>query len=144
MNADQFNESWTPEPFSGCWLWFRAIGRDGYGNVRWNGKLNPAHRISWQINRGAIPPKSCVLHHCDTRTCVNPDHLFLGTHADNNHDRHAKGRTATGETHGRAKLTSEQVNRIRTDSRKLREIAPEYGVSLALISLIKNNKQWRQ
>jgi hypothetical protein len=90
-----------PEPFedcyrvskkTGCWLWERAVKGEGYGHKWYDGKLQSAHRISWQIHRGPIPDGLWVLHRCDVMLCVNPDHLFLGTHQDNVDDKHRKGR----------------------------------------------------
>lgn len=90
-----------PEPFedcysvcktTGCWLWDRALKGCGYGHKMYQGKLQGAHRISWQIHRGPIPDGLWVLHKCDVMRCVNPDHLFLGTHQDNVDDKHRKGR----------------------------------------------------
>ena len=90
-----------PEPFencysidekTGCWLWDRALKGFGYGHKIFEGKLQSAHRISWQIHHGPIPDGMWVLHRCDVMRCVNPDHLFLGTHQDNMDDRHRKGR----------------------------------------------------
>lgn len=90
--VEVFGERWTPEPNSGCWLWTKALTKEGYGSLGFNRKINYAHRVSWILHRGEIPPGLCVLHHCDTRACVNPDHLFLGTYQDNFHDCRAKGR----------------------------------------------------
>jgi hypothetical protein len=74
----------------GCWLWTLKPRSDAYGRL---GKRSvPAHRLSWEIHNGPIPPGICVLHHCDTRLYVRPDHLFLGTVADNNKDRDRKER----------------------------------------------------
>jgi len=76
-----------------CWSWLRACRPDGYGiaSVGTN-KSKPAHRVSWQLSYGPIPSGLCVLHSCDNPRCVRPDHLFLGTKADNNKDRDNKGR----------------------------------------------------
>ncbi|HEU5115584.1 MAG TPA: HNH endonuclease [Isosphaeraceae bacterium] len=90
-----------------CWLWTagRRDGRYGQFCVYENGKLVKnwlAHRLMWTATYGEIPDGLCVCHHCDNVLCVNPEHLFLGTHADNSHDRDAKGRAAKGPASGRA------------------------------------------
>jgi len=79
---------------TGCWLWTAATTRK-YGRMHFGGKLTQAHRISWTLNRGDIPSGMNVCHHCDTPPCVNPDHLFLGTQADNIRDAYRKGRVMT-------------------------------------------------
>lgn len=75
-----------------CVLWTRALMSTGYGAATFKGKVVLAHRISWTLANGEIPDGLCVLHRCDTRACVRPDHLFLGTKADNNRDKVEKGR----------------------------------------------------
>ena len=77
----------------GCWLWTGACASRGYGHlVIKKPRYTTAHRLSWEIHNGPIPKGLWVLHHCDTPACVRPDHLFLGTRADNEHDRTMKGR----------------------------------------------------
>lgn len=91
---DRFVASYRVDE-SGCWLW-RATGGRRYGSLFVDGRREQAHRVSWLLHRGKIPDGLHVLHKCDTPLCVNPDHLFLGTHADNMADMKAKGRARSG------------------------------------------------
>ena len=129
------------EPTSGCWLWQGLIRADGYGAVRFNGKERGAHRVAWKLFRGEIGPGMHVCHRCDVRACVNPEHLFLGTPADNAQDMTKKGRGRRGERHGSSKLTAQQVSRIKAmladDRMYMSEIAREFGVSQTTIRAIR-------
>jgi hypothetical protein len=135
---------------SGCWLWTASVDQKGYGQFAMkpaHKRPLKAHRVAWEIYRGQVPDELCVLHKCDQPACVNPDHLWLGTVADNNHDMFEKGRSApprvAGEAHGRAKLTLEDVEAIRADKRHQRTIARDYGVSKSQIGNIKRAENWR-
>jgi hypothetical protein len=77
---------------SGCWLWARACFKNGYGAIRVEGKTLYAHRVSYELHRGKIPSGAFVLHRCDEPRCVNPDHLSVGTPADNVADMMHRGR----------------------------------------------------
>jgi len=135
---------------NGCWIWQGAVDTRGYGHFRWEGKLTRAHRFAFQMVQGEIPKMpgyhgAIVMHTCDNRLCCNPDHLRVGTHADNMADMKAKGRRkgiGTGIENGRAKLTADQVSRIRADTRGKRTIAPEYGISPAQVQRIRTGQQW--
>jgi hypothetical protein len=81
-----------PENESGCRLWLASCDSRGYGHIWDKGKLRIAHRVAWELTNGPIPDGLWVLHRCDVRRCVNPAHLFLGTHDDNMHDMVRKGR----------------------------------------------------
>lgn len=131
----------------GCWIWTASKrGKGGYGGFGLSGKVIGAHRASYQIYVGPIPDGLDVCHKCDNRACVNPDHLFLGTNHENVIDRHSKGRSKLpnnkGTSNGMAKLTSDDVMRIRADKRLHYEIALDYGVSRQTIGDIKNHRRW--
>ncbi len=85
-NKLEFDKWWTPEPNTGCWLWTGYVERYGvFHRVK-------AHRAAWTFYKGEIPQGKRVLHHCDVPSCVNPEHLFLGTLRDNTQDSIKKGR----------------------------------------------------
>lgn len=127
---------------TGCWLW-KILSRGGYG-AAWSSKPITAHRLAWTATHGPIPDGMQVLHRCDVRRCVNPDHLFLGTHAENMADRNSKGRQASlkGEAHPNAKLTAEDVIAIRTASEPLRVLAERYGVKRSTVANLRSNLGW--
>lgn len=83
------------EDENGCWIWHQ-VSYHGYGSYWYQGRQHPAHRASWMIHRGEIPAGMIILHACDVRACVNPDHLSVGTHQDNSDDMVARGRQWRG------------------------------------------------
>lgn len=137
-----------------CWEWEASKFPHGYGQfglvpiVRCH-KTVYAHRISYQIFKGNIPKGLHVLHICDNKSCVNPNHLYAGTHSDNMIDREVSGLAnhACGERVGSAKLTKMEVLEIREalagGLRIQRKLAKKYNISRAQICRIKNNKEWK-
>ena len=139
---ERFEEKYIPEPNTGCWLWNANAMPSGYGMIWDGGRTKGAHRVSYELYKGEIPEGLHVLHRCDVPGCVNPDHLFLGTHAENMRDRNEKGRAVRGEKHGQAKLTKKDIRDIREDVRSQEVIAVDYGICQAMVSAIKLKKKW--
>lgn len=145
----------TPVPESGCWIWDGPSYASGYGRIKVDGKTIRATHYSLAIVGRPVPKGLQACHKCDTPACVNPAHLFIGTQADNEADKAAKGRQSRGDKHsksiktrakgeanGNAVLSGEKVIAIRADIRPQRAIAKDHGVSQATVSLIKKNAIW--
>ena len=126
-----------------CHWWMGAVDSGGYGSLRRDGKTLRAHRVAYTLSNGEIPEGQCVLHTCDNRLCVNPEHLFLGTHLDNIRDMNEKRRQIHGDSHPMRKINSEQARAIKADPRKQRQIAADYGISPSHVSGIKSGKYWQ-
>lgn len=129
-----------PSP-TDCWMWGGAVGSDGYGRVRRRGKTHSAHRYAYELFKAEIPEALCVLHRCDTPTCVNPQHLFLGTPLDNTVDRRDKGRQGWSAH----RLHWEDVQSIRRrvkagDSKQ--KIAADFSVCRSTVQDIANVSSW--
>jgi len=136
----------------GCWIWTGALSTEGYGRVYWEKtRYNIAHRVAYQIAFDDIPEKMLVLHKCDNTLCVNPSHLFLGTHQDNMNDMKAKGRARgasdqEGEDNFAAKLSREIVIRIRflySSKLSVAEISRRTGVPYSNVWCIVHRKTWK-
>lgn len=137
--ADRF---WAKVDTSGdCWIWTASV-RNGYGQFGTPEGIQPAHRVAWTLANGDIPDGLIVCHRCDNPPCVRPDHLFLGTQLDNVRDMIDKGRAAFRERHPNARLTASQAAAIRTDTRKQKAIADDYGISQTHVSHIKRGLVW--
>lgn len=154
-----------------CWNWTASLskgGGAGYGVFSDDAlRYVRAHRFSWELHYGAIPDGLFVLHKCDNRRCVNPEHLFLGTQLDNMRDRSAKGRAPKGETrkhiptgdehwtrrkpylvprgsrNGQSKLSDAQVGEIRKSVRSARELSRTFGVCESTIRKTRSGELHR-
>lgn len=124
-----------------CWPWAAGKNAKGYGRFC----DDYAHRVAYRLWNGVDPGPAMVCHRCDNPACCNPVHLFLGDAAVNNADRTRKGRTRapSGERHGRAKLTTEQVDEIRQSDERGIDLARKFGVAQSTISEIRSYK-WRR
>ena len=134
-----------------CWEWATPGDVHGYGSFWLKGRQVKAHRAAWKLLVGEIPAGMCVCHKCDNPSCVNPSHLFIGTHADNMMDMAAKGRAVggTGAKYGRlhhkAKLTEKVIILARkriANGERVTHIAKEYGCSHSAISNAVRGKTW--
>lgn len=146
MNHDQLKERLYNRTVlsddESCWLWLGAESSNGYGAIGVDGSI---HRVSYMIHVGPIPTGMFVCHTCDTKLCINPNHLFIGSHQDNMDDMNRKGRGLKGEQASNAKLTEAQVreaHKRRSTGEKVRDIASSYGVSHSTISLILSGTNW--
>ncbi|KGQ19903.1 Phage protein [Lysobacter dokdonensis DS-58] len=141
-------DEWSiPVPESGCWLWTGCTS-GGYGLTSHRNKSVGAHRVSWMVHRGPIPDGAVVCHKCDTPGCINPDHLFLGSHRENMLDKIRKGRQPSnaGERHGMSKLSDADVREIRRRvwaGERQRDVAAAFGVTRGHISYITTSRGWR-
>lgn len=137
-----------------CWEWRGSLHHSGYGKIMLSRKLKTASRVAWEITHGEIPEGIFVCHHCDNRGCVNPNHLFLGTHQDNMRDmvnkrRHLRASRRSPKYLARFKLSREDVDFIIEIYKSkqyltMQELGDLFGVSKQQISNIINGKCWKQ
>lgn len=131
----------------GCWEWQAWKDPKGYGYFFFNGKKTRAHRASFAIHRGVIPEDLIVMHSCDNPSCVNPEHLFVGTYSDNANDMHSKGRgnTPHGERHSQSKLKRKDIPKIRcmsNEGKTSKHIAAMFNVSKGAIQHVLKGRTW--
>ena len=146
----RFNEKWVENSETGCWDWTASTFPSGYGRIREGGRETNhvgAHRISYKLHVGEIPSGLCVCHRCDRRCCVNPDHLFLGTHEDNMRDMVEKGRALGGGRNPKAKLSQGDIDFVRWALPRwgkggAAHLAKFFGVSQTQMSRIKYGRAW--
>lgn len=146
---------------NGCWEWNGARSPSGHGSMRLGKGHISTHRLSFELAYGPIPSRMFICHRCDNPPCVNPEHLFLGTPADNMRDRDSKGRgatgrrngrhtkpecTARGEQCGRTKLTTRQVLDIReayaNERISMRALGAIYGISHTQVRYVVRGLSW--
>jgi len=128
-----------------CWVWTTGCFASGYGEF-WNGKQSLAHRVSWELSHGPIRDQLHVLHKCDNKKCVRPDHLFLGTRQDNMSNMAAKGRAMRGERHLAAKLSTIEVRiirKLRAAGYPLARLAAVFGVAETSICALCKRRTWK-
>jgi hypothetical protein len=131
-----------------CWEWQGAISKNGYGVIGHNGTNRGAHRVSYEIHNGAVPAGMNVLHSCDNRSCVNPNHLRSGTQSENIKEAVDKGRKfvpcASGEKNPKSKLTQEQANYIKSNpGMRHTEIAKMFCVSPNTVRGVRIGRTWK-
>lgn len=146
-NRDRAERFWSRiSKTGGCWIFQGVKDESGYGTVRWDGRMQKAHRVVWQLANGPIPEDKQVLHRCDNPPCVRPDHLFLGDNAANVDDKVAKDRQVRHERSTSAKLTEAQVAEMRhlwglNESSLSLSVA--FGVCEAHVRRICRGKYWK-
>lgn len=161
VSADEIATRIAYGPVAGCWEWQGSRDKKGYGRLcrRVAGRpvVRLAHRVSYETHRGAIPDGLSVCHHCDNPPCVNPDHLFVGTNADNMNDAIAKGRRTgptsrrsravpggnRGHLHHSARLTDEDAIAIVEGCESLRSLADRFSVQVSTIRAVRLGRSWR-
>lgn len=142
----RFNEKWIPVPESGCWLWIGATYNSGYGQIKTPKKSFRAHRVALMLSGVNLQDDQLALHKCDNKLCVNPDHLYAGTHQENMDDANERKRRVCGEKHHSSKLTADDVSAIRkrlANGETQIAIAKEYGIHQSTVYEIKSEKIWR-
>lgn len=135
----------------GCWLWTGAITTFGYGHIHLGmGKFRDAHRVSWGLHNGDVPEGLSVLHHCDNPPCTRPDHLFVGTQADNVEDMDRKGRRVNaqpiGEKHWKSRVTENDIltmRHLRSAGVPISKLAEQFKMSYRNAWVIVTRRGWR-
>ena len=146
---DRFLEKVNIGDINVCWNWKAGIKGSGYGNFWIGNRSYQAHRISFILFKGKIKKGNYICHECDNKLCVNPKHLWQGTHLDNMRDKVSKGRQVrmSGSKNGFAKLTDKDVIEIRelykTGEFTLKQLGKLYKCHYSNIHLITTNKHWK-
>jgi len=139
---ERFWYNTMPITESGCLIWMGYTSK-GYGMTSYRGKVQRAHRVAWMETNGEIPKGVVVCHKCDTPSCINPGHLFLGTQKDNITDMINKGRgLLRGSEHAAAKLNEADVRKIKKDNRGPTAISNDYCISPSTVCDIRSGRSW--
>jgi hypothetical protein len=133
---ERFEEYYKESSKDECWEWLSNLDKNGYGEIRVNNKTKKAHRISYELYKGEIPINMFICHKCDNPSCVNPNHLFLGTHQDNVNDKVNKKRQ-------HSKLNENDIMSILNSNEKSIILSKIYDVSQKHINRIKRREQWK-
>ena len=143
--AERLMDKVSKEETNGCWVWTGSCNQKGYGLISVAGRLTKAHRAAYQCYVGEIPTGLFVCHTCDNRKCINPSHLFVGTHRDNMRDMVKKGRSKFDEKHSMARLKNyqrQEIIELRREGKSAREIARMYGVhNSTVLRICKKEKE---
>ena len=130
----------------GCWWWSGKPDKNGYGRLKYNNKMHKAHRLSYELHKGIIPNGLLVRHICHNPSCVNPEHLCIGTAQDNSNDMTRANRQAKGSSNGRSKLVESDIPLIKGMlSKKISQekIADIFNINRVQVSSIKLGKTWK-
>lgn len=148
MRKNTFDEQYVADRTitvseTGCMIWMLGTVKGGYGKVSKNGKSKIAHRVIWEARNGPIPDGHILCHRCDVPSCVNPDHLFVGTHKDNSLDMVKKGRSAKGQKVCLSVLTEDLVRQIRAEVGTYADIAAKYNIHPGTARQVILRETWR-
>lgn len=144
-DIQRFESYIIPEPNTGCWIWLGCTMETGYGRFNLNKRNTFAHRVSYALYKSNAPSGLLICHTCDNRWCVNPDHLYIGTHSENNLDayRRRKRKNIQGVNGSNTKLCNEDVFFIRSSQLTRKLLAEKFNVSVPLIGKIQRRLLWK-
>jgi len=149
ITEQYFEENTVRIAESGCQIWMGCLSKGGYGGLKNGLRKQRAHRVMWELRHGPLKDGAVVCHRCDVPSCVNPDHLFMGTYADNNADTWRKGRgryaVMRGSQNAHSKLTEDGVILIRNMALALptQQIADQFGINAETVRRIVRGQSWR-